>query len=369
MSRWMESLTCLVLGLAPLGAAPATDPPQVPLCMIGDSITWADQGDCWRRELLKHLPNLAFVGTHSARFGYSHAGEGGNSTARVLGRLADIPDCPNYSLLIGTNDNSIKDETKIEAHAAGTAARIVKIVEGLLAKPSCRKVLVSSVLPCFTDNPLRDRTNAATNRHLRPLLAALPADRVAYVDYETIIRATPDWEPLIKLHPTPEGYQLLAQILADALVKELGLTRPIAAPVPAAGAGVKVHNLWAGGADGVTDQPIIAGWYTLSFDLVAAGPAPVVTVVSADSQAAKQLAKSFSLKPAAAGTRVEVELFTEYEGYGYTRSPLALKLTDCQIARILLEKKRPSGKASTYGEGVYLDTLTPPAPGELVELP
>jgi hypothetical protein len=64
---------------------------QIPLCMIGDSITWAGKGDHWRKELLKRMPNLAFIGTHSAVFGYSHAGEGGDSTGRVLRRIKNIP--------------------------------------------------------------------------------------------------------------------------------------------------------------------------------------------------------------------------------------------------------------------------------------
>jgi len=70
---------------------------QIPLCMIGDSITWAEFGDHWRKELLKHLPNLAFIGSHSACFGYSHAGEGGNNTNQVLARLNEIPDCLYYN--------------------------------------------------------------------------------------------------------------------------------------------------------------------------------------------------------------------------------------------------------------------------------
>ena len=104
-----------------------TKPPQIPLCMIGDSITWAQEGDCWRKDLLEHLPNLAFVGTHTAKFGYSHAAEGGNGTPSVLSRLNDIPDCPYYHLLIGTNDNNLKDESKIPEHSQGTADRIEKM--------------------------------------------------------------------------------------------------------------------------------------------------------------------------------------------------------------------------------------------------
>ncbi len=161
------SLILLVGARSACHAQPCCDPPQIPLCMIGDSITWAGEGDHWRRLLLERLPRLAFVGTHSACLGYSHAGEGGNSTGTVITRLADLPDCPYYSLEIGTNDNSITDPAQMEDRAAQTAQRIIDIVNGLLAKPCTRKVFLGSVLPCHTDNPLRDQTNSATNKVLR----------------------------------------------------------------------------------------------------------------------------------------------------------------------------------------------------------
>ena len=80
---------------------------QALLCMIGDSVTWAQAGDHFRGEFLKLFPQLAFVGTHTGILGYSHAGEGGDSSRRLLTRVNDperIPDAPYYHLLIGVND-------------------------------------------------------------------------------------------------------------------------------------------------------------------------------------------------------------------------------------------------------------------------
>ncbi len=373
----------LVLGLGLLGlprtgaaeevasTAAATVPPQVPLCMIGDSITWAQEGDWWRAYLLEQLPALAFVGTHSACLGYSHAGEGGNGTQAVLARLPAIPDCPYYSLLIGTNDNSTRDETAVDRTAAATAGRIVAIVQGLLAKPSAKRVFLSSVLPCHTDNPLRDRTNARTNVIVREALrSSLPADRVVYVDYETPIRQTPNWEPMIRLHPTREGYRLLARLLAEAIASALGLQAPFIPPRPAAGTGVRIDNLWEGGDDGHSRVPLIAGWYTVSCDVLAVtGPNPALTLTSRDPGVKQPLSKTFALGSTTAGSRACFELFTGYEGYGYTRSAIVATTQGCRLGRILLEKRRPSGVASAYGEGSYLDTVTAPVPGELVERP
>lgn len=365
--RLIPCLGALLALLACLGAAePASTPEQIPLCMIGDSITWYGEGDSWRQQLVARLPRLAFVGTHSAKHGYSHAGEGGNSTHAVLKRLADIPACPYYHLLIGTNDNSISDETRVEAHAAQTAERIAAIVDGLLARPGTRTVFLGSLLPCTDDdpakagNPLRARTNAATNVVLRGWLGGrLPAGRVAWVEYERAVLATPGWERCIRLHPLPAGYAVLAEVLAATIARTCAIDDPAAAPRPAPGAGVRVDNLLD--AEGrATRAPVIAGWYTLSWQAGAAGPEAALVVEGEG--------REFPLRlPVAAGARQHREVFTGYEGYGYTRSVLRLRAENCTLERVLLEKRRPAGTPSAYGQGSYLDSSTPPAPGELLE--
>lgn len=350
---------------------PATEPPQVPLCMIGDSITWAGLGDYWRQDLLELLPNLGFVGTHTAVLGYSHAGEGGNGTGQVLARLEQIPDCPYYHLLIGTNDGSGKTPEEQDKIAAGTADRIVKIVNGLLAKPSVRRVFLGSILPCETDNPFRDITNSKVNALLRPKVAELwPDGRVVWVEYETPIRAIPNWGPLILLHPTKEGYKIVAKITADAIRQELGLPAEIAAPKPLPGCGVRVTNLWQGGLEGTTTAPIIAGWYSCSFDVTqVAADGGKLTVSSENANPKLVLSKTFPVPAGSTGQRLTWHFFTEYAGYGYATSLLKLQAEGCTVDRILLEKQRPSGKASVYGTGSYLDTTSPIALGELVERP
>lgn len=350
-------------------AAPTpTEPPQIPLCMIGDSITWAGDGDYWRKHLLDMLPRLAFVGTHSAVLGYSHAGEGGNGTARILARMDDIPDCPYYSLMIGTNDNSVKDANLVQERSQQTAERIQQIVEALLAKPSVKLVFLSSIAPCFTDNPLRDQTNSATNVILREKMQTVFAGKnVVWVEYEHPIRAIEGWEPLIKLHPTKDGYRILARVLADAIIDALEIEDPLTVPAPHEGGGVRVENLWDA-ETGQTTVPIIAGWYTLSFDLKAVtGEKATITVRSVDRDTEKHLNQVFEMKPEQAGQRVQLDFMTGYEGYQYTRSQLEIAVEGCEIDRVLLEKKRPSAKASEYGVGSYIDTSQPPALGELVE--
>ncbi|MBI2298168.1 MAG: hypothetical protein HYU66_04320 [Armatimonadetes bacterium] len=68
-----------------------------------------------------------------------------------------------------------------------------------------------------------------------------------------------------------------------------------------------------------------------------------------------------------AGKRFSFEVFTGYEGYGYTRAKLAVTAVGAAIEQVLFEKKRPGGKPSSYGAGSYVDRATVPAAGELVE--
>ena len=345
-------------------------PAQIPLCMVGDSITWWNHGDTWRQHLLEHIPPLAFVGTHTARLGYSHAGEGGNSIERVVQRVGDIPDCPYYSLLIGTNNNNVKTAEDIQPRAAKAAEKIEGLVTLLLAKPSVKTVFLGSILPCHTDNPLRDRTNSATNKLVRRRLRdqAFPDGKVVWVEYEGPIRAIDGWEPMIKLHPEPDGYKVLAEILAERIRAALGLPEQLSPPSPSPGAGVRVWNLWDDTL-GETTIPLIAGYYTLSCDVVkVTGDDACVIVQTADPAVTKG---AFSHRiPVGAdqtGTRLDASFYTREEGYHYTRATVAVRAEGCDVRNILLEKTRPSGKPSAFGFGIYIDRETGPSPGELIE--
>jgi len=345
-----------------------TVPAQIPLCMIGDSITWAGDGDYWRKYLIEHIPSLAFVGTHTAILGYSHAGEGGNGTEAVLNRMKDIPDCPYYSLLIGVNNNNITNEAVLQQRAEYTAGKIQEIVFELLKKPGVKKIFLGSIFPCQTDNPLRDKTSSATNAILRKKMnTVFPKDKVIWVEYEEPIRAIANWGPLIQLHPTKEGYKIPAKILAEKLIEIFKISNPSAGPVPKANTGVRVVNLWDQNKNS-TIVPIIAGWYTISFDLIdVTGNNPLISISSSDPAVKFPLKQIFKINPTDKGKRVTLNMSTAYEGYGYSRSKLKITATDCGIDKILYEKRRPSGNASSYGKGSYLDTKTTFVPGELVE--
>jgi GDSL-like Lipase/Acylhydrolase family len=330
---------------------------QIPLCMIGDSITWAEYGDHWRKELLKHLPNLAFVGSHTACFGYSHAGEGGNNTGQVLARMDEIPDCPYYSLLIGTNNNNVQERENVIPNAQTTAQDIIEIVSKLLAKESVKKVFLSSLMPCYTDNPLRDLCNHETSKILRAKFREVfPVDKVVWVEYEEPVRKVSNWEKIILLHPTPEGYAVIAEITAKAIVETLKI-EPLN---EVENTGVRVVNLME---TDVSDCRIIPGWYTLSFK--ADGENPTVKLRGQD----QSLETPFNMDiPVKAGVkRTCVSFFTEAAGYGYTPDHLVLEVKNCTVSEVLLEKMRPSRQASIYNNKIYIDTVSPFSIGELLE--
>ena len=344
---------------------------QIDLCMIGDSITWAGEGDYFRKHLLENMPELAFVGTHTAKFGYSHAGEGGNSTGSVLKRINNpdsIPDARYYHLLIGVNDNAAaKSADATVERGKKTLESIVKIVHELEKRPGVEKIFLGTIMPCSVDgkpesdaNHFRDMSGIETNKELRANFDKLfPSGKVVLVEYEKPLRPLPNVRQIIRLHPTPEGYVLVAKILADSL--KANTTAPKSDP--AAKYGVEVRNLWS--IKNNCTAPLIPGWYIFSFDVKKVTGDKLNFVVESRFPASLKtpFKQAFSLT-AKAGKRLSFELFTGYQGYGYDQSSLEIKPANGEIDRVMVEKMRPSKAASIYGEGTFVDAQSPMSLGE-----
>lgn len=344
---------------------------QIEWCMIGDSITWAGNGDCFRKELLKHIPELAFMGTHTAKFGYSHAGEGGNTTHRVLARLDDPSRVPNsryYHLLIGVNDSSVtKDMADVEKNAKPIADRILKILDNLTARPGTDKVFWGTILPCAVEGKKtpaviakferRDATASAVNKILRDAVSKY-GDKVVIIEYEKPLREIADWQSMIRLHPTPKGYEVIGNIAAPYIKKHAK-----AANEKLDKFGVEVTNLYL--ARRKCTSPLVPGWYTVSFDVKSVKGDKINLHLGSrsPSQYKTPLDQKVSVK-AKAGERVYVNFFTQYEGYGYNMSPVVVTPTNGEIDNIMVEKTRPSQKPSVYGVGTFVDSTSPVSLGE-----
>lgn len=345
---------------------------QIELCMIGDSITWAMEGDYFRKHLLENMPELAFVGTHTAKFGYSHAGEGGNSTGKVLERINNpdsIPNARNYHLLIGVNDNAgAKSAEATAERGKKTLESIVKIVHELEKRPGVEKIFLGTILPCSVDGKpesdafqFRDMSGVETNKLMRADFNKLfPSGKVVLVEYEKPLRPLPNVRQIIRLHPTPEGYVPVAKILADTLKANTTAPKPDPAVTKY---GVEVRNLWS--IKNNCTAPLIPGWYMVSFNVKKVTGDKLNLLVESRFPASLKtpFKKDFSV-PAKAGERVEFEVFTGYQGYGYDQSSLEIKPANGEIERVLVEKMRPGKKASIYGEGTYVDAKSPLSLGE-----
>ena len=344
---------------------------QLTLCMIGDSVTWAEDGDYFRKELLLLIPELTFAGTHSAVLGYAHAGEGGDSSYRILKRIGDkkrIPDAPYYHLLIGVNDASAaKTDSQSPAVAKAAVERIVKIVDILLKRPDTRKVFLGSILPSpFGKNgesTVRERTGSVINELLRKdFKKYFPNGNVVWIEYEKPLRANlAEWKLRKNLkgaHPTKLGYKWIAGIAAPVMKENM-----VPEKLPGKGKlGVKVENLWQ--EKQAQSLPLIPGWYTLSFETVNTG-AVEFTLYSVTDKPKSQFKKTYKLNGKAGG-RLTINFMTGYQNYGYTSAPFKLEMKANSVKNIMIEKSRPLQKASIYGTGTFIDTVSAVAPGERI---
>ena len=361
------------LGLAAAEVRPAdVAGKQIELCMIGDSITGWNRGDCFRKEAIKKLPNLAFIGTHTGRFGYSHAGEGGDNVRWGLKkRINDknrVPDARYYHLLMGVNDSAgTRKDEDIAKNARLIADALKERVSVLLTRPTTEKVFLGTIFPCVHDHHpkvddamkeryrLRDLTASKVNEYLRAEIPAEFKDKVVLVEYEKVLRARDDWQKIIRLHPTPEGYAVVGPILAEYVGK---YAKPENKPLKKFG--VEVTNLWD--QEKNTMKPILQGWYLMSFDVKEVVNGKIsfkIQMVSEPQKGSKPYVKNVSI-PAKAGDRVTVE----FEGRNALVVQLEVQDLQGKMDRILVEKMRPSKKASIYGTGTYVDSTSPMSLGE-----
>ena len=356
---------------------------QIELCMIGDSITWIIAGDTFRGYLLKEIPELAFVGTHTAKLGYSHAGEGGDNTAACLRERIDdpsrIPDSRYYHVLMGVNDsnapygeakrNPKADLAQLQKEGARKIAdRLLLMCEKLLKRPRTEKIFLGTIMPCYPDRKTeppevfvryesRDATAALVNEFLRADVPAKFGGKVVLVEYEKPLRAMPDWKAVIRLHPTQEGYRRIAPILAKAIRAE---AKP--ANGPAGEYGVEIINLWD--AEKQQTQRMIPGHYIVSFKAENVKNRKATFRLVSDGTGIRRDRKPADIK-------VEVPMGSGGRGYfvftlGGDRQVLQIKDADCDLSEIMVEKMRPDKYPSPYCVGRHVDTQVGACLGELL---
>jgi hypothetical protein len=87
------------------------------------------------------------------------------------------------------------------------------------------------------------------------------------------------------------------------------------------------------------------------------------TLYSVTKNTKAQFKKSYTLK-AEANKRVQINFMTGYQNYGYDKAPFKLEFHSNSGKNIMIEKTRPLQKASRYGAGSFVDTVSAIAPGE-----
>ena len=365
MQRLCRSLICAIAFCSLILCADTQDNAvkQIDFCMIGDSITWWGEGDAFRLELLKHIPELAFVGTHSAKYGFSHAGEGGNTTKSVLARLNDekrVPRARYYHLLIGINDcGSVRAENQISSRARQVADNIKKILDDLSSRTYTEKVFLGTILPCSPDTKttvegvkryaLRDAAGSAVNKLLRKEIAKY-GDKVVLIEYENVLRQLPECKKIIRLHPTQAGYKKIAEIAAPVIKKHT-----IPKSVNAAKKGVSITNLWNSSTS--SSLALIPGWYTLSFVIENCSTDKTVVTIKNINAAKNNIRRTLQIRK---GKRVWLNVYTAIY------APLAFEAKNIAVKDVMLEKMRPSKQPSRYGTGSFVDTVSAVHPGEVI---
>lgn len=184
----------------------SNDRPGKTMTMVGDSITWWSNGRYLRCLLSKHVTGVNFIGPHTDSFGYGHAGEGGNSTFEILGRLDAINKSDYYFLLAGTNDYLI-------ATPEQSFENLKKIAMSLSGKGG--EVIVSTLLPRMDAN---DKRNIDVNRLLLSWGGAGCNCKV--VDLSSEFRAVKNYQSMYwdeGVHPSMAGYENISEILSRHL--------------------------------------------------------------------------------------------------------------------------------------------------------
>ncbi len=174
---------------------------------IGDSITWFHQAERLRCLMLDNGLRMDFLGKFLDPYGYHHDGHGGDSTFDTLKRIHSIPKSDSYFLLVGVND--------IDDTAMTTFLNIQQIAHSLYQINNNAKIFVSTLIPI--DTPLNNRNNEV-NKLLREKLSCI---HCVLVDTGEMFASQPNWQSLLvdKVHPTAQGYELIANYLVTIINK------------------------------------------------------------------------------------------------------------------------------------------------------
>jgi len=173
---------------------------------IGDSITWAHDGEKLRCMLDEQNIGYDFSGYYLDKYGYRHDGHGGDTTIDVLNRVGTIPKADIYSILLGVNDNRFKSPIK-------TYVNLMKIASKLYEKNKKAIIYISTLLPITKEsNKFNDEVNSL-------LRNGLNCQNCKLIDLGYYFESQPNWEKLLVdgVHPNLDGYKVIVEYLKEYL--------------------------------------------------------------------------------------------------------------------------------------------------------
>ena len=171
------------------------------ICMIGDSqLTWL-AGKYTRKNILKKVKNINFVGNHKDVFGYPYQSELLNNSKKIVENITELPKADVYILFIGAH----------EPHDTNTGDNINKIINVILKNKS-ELILI---IPQSISKYLTDKHKIIKNTYLQYEAKS----NVKIIDL-SLIRSKPNLFLMNdKVHLNLFGHETLTKYLIDALKK------------------------------------------------------------------------------------------------------------------------------------------------------
>lgn len=177
------------------------------LTTVGDSITWWQHGRKLRCLMRDNGLMFDFSGSQTDIYGFGHDGAGGNTTQNILDRMQSIPVSDAYYVLAGTNDRITPQET---------FDNLVEISQQLKSKNQCARIYIATLLPRVGEfNQRNQQINALIKSYQGWCAGCSVIDIGGYLYTQT------NWVSLMMpdgLHPTEQGYNVIASYLAPRLL-------------------------------------------------------------------------------------------------------------------------------------------------------
>ena len=170
------------------------------ICMLGDSqITWRE-GKYTRKNIVKNIRDIRFIGDNVDVFGYPHQASTLNNTHTISNHLEDLPNAETYILFVGAHETDHLETGKnLETIVSFLLNKVNHIV---LVVPPARKTKKNDrVLQIIRSTYLKYEEN----------------DKVKIIDLSKELSSPDPFLMSDGIHLNRSGHERLTKLLIDAL--------------------------------------------------------------------------------------------------------------------------------------------------------